>query len=116
MASFHISNGGSFFNGIVTDLEGYIHTTADEWMAAGRRRIHRPSNRRVRRGLAPRMGRGNRRHVSRGSARGRGKFGKVAGGQLMTTDDQHKTPAEVLAELDELEASLERLKEEVYGT
>ena len=34
----------------------------------------------------------------------------------MTTDDQHKTPAEVLAELDELEASLERLKEEVYGT
>ena len=34
MASFHISNGGSFFKGIVTDLEGYIHTTADEWMAA----------------------------------------------------------------------------------
>lgn len=34
MASYHISNGGSFFNGIITDLDGYIHTTADEWMQA----------------------------------------------------------------------------------
>lgn len=34
MASYHKSNLGSFAGGIVTDLDGYTHTTAEEWMSA----------------------------------------------------------------------------------
>lgn len=34
MASYHKSNLGSFGGNLIVDLNGYTHTTAEEWMVA----------------------------------------------------------------------------------
>ena len=34
MSSFHRTNLGSFGENLTTDMDGYVHTTIAEWMAA----------------------------------------------------------------------------------